>query len=72
VTFNPGAIPVAVLLIAFAYVIGTKRERIVDTYYRRRMKARSGFGYRFQKGYAIVISIAAVAMAASALFADFG
>jgi hypothetical protein len=72
VTFNPGAIPVAVLLLLFAYLVGTRRERMIDRYYRRRGKDRSGFGYRFQMRYAIFMSVVAVVLAGCALFADFG
>ena len=70
-TFNPGAIPVSVLMLAFAVFVGTRRTWILDTYDRSTGRERTASSRNFQMRYALFISAAGVLLAAFVLFYDF-
>jgi len=71
VTFNPSAIPVAVLLLVFAFFVGTRRAMLLDRYDRKRRRTRSPTNRKLQMRYAGFVSAVGVVLAAFVLFYNF-
>jgi hypothetical protein len=71
-TFNPGAIPVAVLALALAAFVTIKREWIVDFADRANGRTPSERSRRLRIRALPIMSVWAVLVAAFVLFYDFG